>query len=932
MIRLLWRWTLRFAVGLLSVGALGGVDALAQRPTFDIEGVVIDEQQAVLPGATVTIRNVATGLSRTVTTDASGRYVFTSLPPEGRYELHVELAGFATQVRQDMVFNAGQRAVLNVSMRISTVQETITVAGESPLVQTTNAEVSTTLDNKAIETLPVKERNYFRLLTLDSNIIARSPGTNAVYAGGGEVWNFGTYVDGTNNHSKWLTLQRAPQQGSAGFAMETVKEVQIITNQYSAEFGGHSAGVANMTTKSGTNSLIGSAFVMVRPGDWDARPPLAVTKVPFNQQQFGGTVGGPAIRDRVFYFGSYERRRDRSSAPINSTATTVTSVPTPADEHQGHVRGDARVSDQHSLAVRYNMVRWRKDNESGGLNLPGTGFIWDNNVDTVQGTFTTVVSPTFLNEARVQWSRYYDLRAAKCNCVQFNRAGYSVEGGVATGTWGVIPEDTWDFSNTISMWRGDHSLKMGGSLTYDVTTQLFQPNQNGIYLFRGSPAVAPTPFQFNQSFALDPQARFLKPQAYVLGAFIQDDWRLKNSVTLNLGLRYDVEILKRIPYWPAPVDKDNIDPRVGLAWDPTGDQTWAVRGGFGRFSQQHPIFTVLKGAVQGRYGIVQLSLPAGDPNFPVFPKALPGFPPGAVLPPRNIQEISADLENEQAWQASAGFQRRVGQRSSVSVDFTINRGIKHGFLDINQPTPISKEVINAGNGAVVRTVPQADLTRPERPVNDRFRRIEILTNEGRFWYEGVRVAFQHRTNPLTFNLSYTLSDAEERLNHWDPPEDSSDPELDRAPASADAPHNFVGSFTWNLPGSGMLLEGWRLSGVVYLRSGHPWTIRYAADLTGTSLTGCSPRGCNVSQPGSRNTERGEPVQYMDMSLARTLSLPASNQRIEVRADMFNVFNNQNYVSDGYIGILGNANYGRPTAGATTVWPGRQFQFAATYRF
>ena len=142
-------------------------------------------------------------------------------------------------------------------------------------MQTTSSEVSSTIDRTAFENLPVKERNYFRLLTLDSNVVATGTGSNAVNVGGGEVWNFGTYVDGTNNHSKWLTLQRAPQLGSSGFAIETVKEVQLITNQFSAEFGGHSAGVASMITKSGTNEFNGSAFVMVRPGDWDAAPPLA---------------------------------------------------------------------------------------------------------------------------------------------------------------------------------------------------------------------------------------------------------------------------------------------------------------------------------------------------------------------------------------------------------------------------------------------------------------------------------------------------------------------------------------------------------------------------------------------------------------------------------------------------------------------------------
>jgi hypothetical protein len=148
------------------------------------------------------------------------------------------------------------------------------------------------------------------------------------------------------------------------------------------------------------------------------------------------------------------------------------------------------------------MVRWKKDNESGGLALPGTGFMWDNNVDTVHGTFLTVVSDRFLNEVRSQFSRYTDRRAAKCDCVSIQRTAYSIEGGYDQGTWGVLPEDTYDISDTVSLWMGNHSIKTGGSFTYDVTRQLFQPLQNGVYRFRGAPNVAPTPFQFDQSFAL----------------------------------------------------------------------------------------------------------------------------------------------------------------------------------------------------------------------------------------------------------------------------------------------------------------------------------------------------------------------------------------------------------------------------------------------
>ena len=903
--------------------------AAAQTPTFDIEGIVTDAQQGVLPGASVTLQNLANGLSRETATDSNGRYVFTALPPAGRYILQTSLAGFASERHEDLTFNAGQHAVLNITLKLSSVQETVTVAGDSPVVQTTRAEVTKTIESRDLTALPVSDRNYFRLLTLDSNVVARGPGTNGLYVGGGDVWNFGTYVDGTSNFSKWLTLQRAPQRGSAGFALETVSQVQIITNQFSAEFGGHSAGVMNMITKSGSNAYAGAALFVMRPGGLDAIPPLATQKVPFDQQQFGGNVGGPILKDRAFFFGSYERRRERSQVSVTSPEAPGTIIPTPADEDQGHVRGDFRFSPSQSLAVRYNMVRWQQDNESGGLQLPGTGYIWTNNVDTVQNTWTSIASDHLLNEVRGQFSRYYDLRAAKCDCVQTNRAGYSVTGGVATGTWGVIPENTWDVSDTLSWWRGAHSIKLGGGMTYDSTTQRYLPNQNGIYNFAGSPTVAPTPNLYTQAFALVPGQDVIYPKAWVLSGFVQDEHRVARNLTLNYGLRYDVELVRDIPDWPAPVDKNNIDPRLGFNWDPRGDQRWAVHGGLGRFTQQNPIFTIVKGAVLGRNGIVTLALPPSDPAFPKYPNPLPSFPPGAVLPARNIQEISPDLENEFAWQYSLGVQRQLGPRTSASVDLNVNRSHKHGFLDTNYPTPISKDVINAANGAIVRTVAQADLTRPITPGPNGFRRIEFLTNEGRTWYQGVRFGMQHRTEPLMVSLSYTFADAEDRLNHWEIPENSSNPELDHADSASNTPHNFVASATWNIPGRGALLKDWRLSTVVHAQSGNPYTIRYALDVTGTTQVFCTAqRTCNATTPYGRNTARSAPVRYQDLTLTRTVTLTGKN-RVEIRADVFNLFNNENYTADGYIGILGNVNYGKPTSGA---YPGRQFQFGAIYRF
>ena len=535
---------------------------------------------------------------------------------------------------------------------------------------------------------------------------------------------------------------------------------------------------------------------------------------------------------------------------------------------------------------------------------------------------------------RAQYSRYTDSRAAKLDAVSINRTNYAISGGNDQGTWGVIPETTYDLSDTVSMWMGRHTMKAGASITYDVTKQLFQPLQNGVYRFRGGPEQFPDPFQFDQSFALVPEARLMYPKATVLSGFFQEDWRALDTLTLNLGLRYDVELIDDIPDWPAGTDANNFDPRVGFAWDPRGDQKWAVRGGFGRFTQQHPIFTIVKGGVGGRNGQVTLTLVPTDLLFPTYPNVLPGFPPGAILPARNIQEISADLENEFAWAGNIAVQRQIGPRASVEIAANINRGQKHGFLDVNQAAPIDKTALNAFMAAApltatYRTRDQADATRPFPVVPNAFRRMDVLTNEGRYWYQGVRVSARHQSAPLTLTASYTLSKAEDRLNHWFAPEDSSDPELDRGPTGADTPHNFVASASWELPGSGILFDGWRLSAVEHAQSGTPYSLRYSGDPVGSTLNQCSTRGCQVTRPGERNTERGDFISYLDMTLAR--SFQVGEDRLEFRADIFNAFNEWNVTADGYVGILGAANFGQHTGGSA-VFPGRQFQFAITYRY
>ena len=313
----------------------------------------------------------------------------------------------------------------------------------------------------------------------------------------------------------------------------------------------------------------------------------------------------------------------------------------------------------------------------------------------------------------------------------------------------------------------------------------------------------------------------------------------------------------------------------------------------------------------------------------MFPNTLPAFPPGAVLPARNIQEISPDLENEFAWQESLGVQRQLGSRTSASIDLNVNRSHKHGFLDTNYPTPISKDVINAAGGKVVRTTAQADATRPITPAPNGFRRIELLTNEGRTWYEGVRFSVQHRTNPL---LRLAVVHVLRRRRSPEPLGDSRG-QLQPGARSRGlgvehaAQLRRVRDLEHSRPrrrSRGMARERGRARA-----ERQPLHHPLRADLTGTTQVFCTAqRTCNVTTPEGRNTARSASVRYADLTLTRTFTL-AQRNRFEVRADVFNLFNNENFTSDGYIGIIGNVNFGKPTSGA---YPGRQFQFGGDLSF
>ena len=386
---------------------------------------------------------------------------------------------------------------------------------------------------------------------------------------------------------------------------------------------------------------------------------------------------------------------------------------------------------------------------------------------------------------------------------------------------------------------------------------------------------------------------------------MQDDFRATSSVTLNLGVRYDVDRISNVRNYLASTDTNNVQPRLGVAWRPF--ERTIVRGGVGLYTQQHLLYYINRVQLEGPDGIVNIALAPDSPLFPAFPNVLSQLPAGAAYPPRDIQLLDRDFRNPYSIQSTVGIERTIrGMR--VAADYVyLNGHDLMSLVDANAPASNVKPA--------QRTIGQADATRPIQPVLGGFRNMVTLGNLGRSWYHALQVKADRSIGPLQAMASYTLSHAEDMLN-YQLPEDSRNVDAEKARANADVRHNLTVGATWAIPGSNGLLRDWTLSGIGVFRSARPYTITWGDDRNGTTQ--------NDARPDGRNTASTDSYQNVDLALTRRFGW--GSRAVEARGEAFNVFNTTNY--DEYVGALLSPYYARPVS----AFPKRRLQFAAILRF
>ncbi|MCS6806337.1 MAG: carboxypeptidase regulatory-like domain-containing protein [Acidobacteriota bacterium] len=676
----------RALIGLL-IGFFGVTHAMAQSQasTGQIVVTVLDPQGAAIVGAQVTVSNPATGLTRTVQTNDVGQFRLVLLPP-GTYDVTIEATGFQRVVQKNVVVSVGSSVDVNVVMSVGSVSEVVEVQATIG-VETTRQESGAVVNNIAIRDLPINGRRFQDFVTL-TPAVQIEPQRNQISFSGQRGINSNISIDGADYNNPFFGGIRGGERSNNAFTIpqESVGEFQVVAAGFNAEFGRSSGGIVNVITKSGTNEYHGSAFYQLRHKELNSKDALGQLALG-TQHQFGGSIGGPIVREKMFFFGSAEfqefstPRRVLFARLIGVTPTPETQEAfnlfkslegpfTQTNDAQAFlVRTDNQFGPNHRLAVRYNFSNNKalNANATGDAISPLTNRALSNNgtekdrTNTIVGQFSSIFTPTVINELRVQYSR--ELRPREANARLPN-----VDTAIGNfGSRNFLPTTLTDWRFQISQaltWNaGRHSFKFGGEWNHTFADQIFGFNQFGAFVVSGTnvdailrtlsrtPGVA-TDNRFDDASVVYRRQLgnlALKGEMDEIAAFGQDSWRIRNNFTLYYGLRYEAqlnpepevnntsvyELVRNFNFPRGRIDParipDNTDqwmPRLGFAWDPFSEGKTVIRANIGIYYARTPLLLMASPLNNFRLPPGDLSIqlplavPAGNPNNTVYRQLL----------------------------------------------------------------------------------------------------------------------------------------------------------------------------------------------------------------------------------------------------------------------------------------------------------------------
>jgi hypothetical protein len=908
----------------------------AQTDTGVIDGRVMDESKNVIPGVTVTAKNTATGLTRSAVSGAQGTYRLEFLP-SGTYDVTAQLKNFATVTQKAAIVQIGTSTTVDFSMKVAAITELVTVTGDTPLVQTTRSDVGQVITSSMVENIPLNGRKFQDLSLL-------VPGTRpsnyydptktevgGISYGGLTGRAVNITVDGGDNNDG--VVRGLLQQ----FSADAIKEYKVTTSRYSAEHGRSTGGVVNVVTKSGTNQLAGSAFLFARDDALNAKTffekEQELEKQPFQQEQFGATVGGPIQRDRAFYFGSYEFNRRQDFATVNTGGQLPEEDGPQKKPFRNHLltgKVDFRLSDGSAILARYTREDNKREHDFiGDQTLKSGGALNTNVIDSIIGKHTKVFGGNKVNELLVLFQNFENNITADDN---------SNPGIIAPDfTFGAnlnTPQQTiqrrWQFKDDFafrhSMWGGDHDIKAGAEIVRSHYGGFFIPTLYGAFYFN-------TPLAGGLNAYLNSVADTFTGSAGTneaddnwtsVGIYFQDDFHPTNRLTLNLGVRYELQAGPYSNDFQTPVlealgalgfnnkrklDKNNFGPRLGFAWDVQGDAKTIIRGGYGIYYDE--IFQNI--TLYERWTDVRTPLNfltfSPTPWTPAFYAANRQTIRDSFIDPTFQGQImrltSPNLVQPWAHHFNVGGSRQVTPGLAIDVDYvhSIGKDEVHRW-PINRAENQNTELSPAGV-----FLPQ-------------FAEIRVEGNRGHSRYDGLYFTGRMRISRAQFLTSYAWTEAKNIADDF-----GSNPgnlsnlnwEGDFGPAPNDVKHRF----TLGLVGS--VWNNLHLSSSIQANTGKPFEARTGQGGSRNRLRAIDPA---TGQPFPRNSFRSGNFFSWDVRVSYIARV--GNSTIEPMFEIFNLTDYVNYDRDSYTTNFNSSRFGQPNAILNNSQ--RQAQFGVRVKF
>jgi hypothetical protein len=910
-----------------------------------VTGTVTDSTGAVLPGVSVTAVLEATGNTFETVTDEAGIY---RVPVRvGGYLLVAKLQGFATIERSGLQLLVGQTATVNLQMAPSTIEETVTVSADAPLLNVTTSSLGGNVDPQQVQELPVNGRNWVALALLAPG--SRTTGVNAATPlpdrNGGEAREFQLNVDGQQ-----VSVENGTG-GQARFSQDSIAEFQFLSNRFDATQGRSSGVQVNLISKSGTNRFAGLVRGNFRDSRFNAVDPVLGRVVPINNQQLSTAVGGPVLRDRIHFFANYEYEREPRSS-IWNTPYPAFNVELTGIENQkkGGLRLDYQVSPATRLMGKMSAGRFWRPFGAGASNAHPAATNSDGQKnDEYLATLTQVVSNRMLNELKggytvytldlvnlTRWSNHWQApNGVTTGSPRITFTGFSIAGNTNhplhqfQKVWSVRDDVTYSYNA-----RGRHDVRAGAEMLGRHQLQGNCRQCMGTVTANAGPrpsdanlqAWFPDPFNadtwnmaaissITRTYAIGVGDYNVHTRSKKIGAWLQDDWKLTNQLTLNLGLRYDLGInlfansisLPPLQESGRPNDSDNIQPRLGFALS-LNDRT-VVRGGSGlyygdalgndsNFATGNTQIAVIQYNNDNRPDFA--ANPTNGQPLPTYDQALRqfcssnpvafgewrarGFTGTAPCLLRAVQEFTAPHEYirlPRSWQTSLGVQRQMGDTLAVTADYVYSQGRdeKDVLDNINL-------AFDPATGANYPVSDRARLPFPDWGV------LSMNTHLGRSSYHALQTSFTRRfSGRWQASGTYTLAglwNAEARpFSGLEPVpfETAADLGGEWGPSADDQRHRAVLNGIWQVG------RGFQVSGLHFFAAGIRLATNYGGDLraTGAAFSGrLRPDGTIVP----RNSLFAPAQNRTDLRVQQRV--PLGRASIDAIAEVFNVFNRPNY--------------------------------------